>query len=93
MVWGLRVGEATAAMPLMFNAWHRGNPIGPKTVIQLQPGDVYVLSNVAVGKDWHFSSRVTWRHAAGAPSCSYSKDPKPKAVKDSARRAIAKGKK
>jgi len=93
VVWGLRVGDATAAMPLMFNAWHRGDRLGPKTVINLAPGDVYVMSNVAVGKDWHFSSRVTWRHAAGAPTCSYSKDPKPKADKPSKTIAKARSKK
>tara|TARA_B110000902_G_scaffold233107_1_gene276658 strand:+ start:134 stop:1069 length:936 start_codon:yes stop_codon:yes gene_type:complete len=81
VVWGLRVGEATRAMPLMFQAYTRSEPIGPKTTIHLAPGDVYVMSNVAVGKDWHFSSRLTWRHAAGAPSCSYSKDPTPKVAK------------
>lgn len=87
VVWGLRVGKATAAMPLMFNAWHRNEPIGPKTVIKLQPGDVYVMSNVAVGKDWHCSSRVTWRHAAGARSCKYSADPHEAAAKKAAKRA------
>lgn len=97
VVWGLRVGKATAEMPLMFNAWHRHDPIGPKTVIHLQPGDVYVMSNVAVGKDWHCSSLVTWRHAAGAPTCKYSAPPKPKPTKEEKaaklQKAIAKGKK
>jgi hypothetical protein len=81
IVWGVRIGDATQSMPLMFQAYHRNAPIGPKTIIRLAPGDVYVMSNIAVGKDWHFSSRITWRHAAGAPSCSCSKDPKLKRTK------------
>ena len=81
VVWGLRLGKATEAMPLMFNAWHRCTPIGAKTVLYLQPGDVYVMSQVAVGTDWKFNSRVTWRHAAGSATCKYSKDPKPKLLK------------
>ena len=99
VVWGLRVGEAAKRIPLMFRAWHRGSPVGPKTTIWLQPGDVYVMSSVAVGTDWKCSSRVTWRHAAGAASCKYSKDPAPRketpAEKEAARldKAIAKGKK
>ena len=81
VVWGLRVGEATRAMPLMFQAYTRCSTVGPKTTVHLAPGDVYVMSHVAVGKDWRSSSLLTWRHAAGAPSCSYSKDPTPKVAK------------
>lgn len=78
LVWGVRVGDATSNMPLMFQAFHRHEQVGPKTTIQLNPGDVYVMSEVAVGRDWKSSSLVTWRHAAGSLTCPYSKDKKRK---------------
>lgn len=73
IVWGLRVGKATREMPLMFNAWYQKKSIGHKTVIHFESGDVYVMSQHAVGKDWMSRSRVTWRHAAGSLTCKYSK--------------------
>ena len=87
LVWGLRVGEATRAMPLMFQAYAHHEPIGPKTTIFLAPGDVYVMSHVAIGKDWKCSSRLTWRHAAGAEACKYSVDPHVTAEKNARKRA------
>lgn len=78
VVWGLRVGKATVKMPLLFNAWHWHEAIGPMTTICLNPGDVYVMSHAAVGKKWKTPSLVTWRHAAGSASCKYSRMKKPK---------------
>jgi hypothetical protein len=82
-------------MPLMLSAWHRGEAIGPKTEIKLNPGDVYVMSHNAIGKDWMSSSRVTWRHAAGSETCKYSqmkpkKAKKPKKPKNQLASAIHK---
>ena len=74
IVAGVRLGEATKHMPLFYQAYHQGAPVGKLTTISLQHGDVYVMSHVAVGTDWKRRKVVTWRHAAGNPdTCSYVK--------------------
>jgi len=55
-----------ATMPLHFQAFQYGRPIGPHTVIQLRHGDVYMMSEEAVGTEWKSSSKVVFRHAAGS---------------------------
>jgi hypothetical protein len=56
-----------ATMPLHFQAFQYGRPVGPHTVIQLRHGDVYMMSEEAVGTEWKSSSKVVFRHAAGSP--------------------------
>ena len=56
-----------ATMPLHFQAFQYGRPVGPHTVIQLGHGDVYMMSEEAVGTEWKSSSKVVFRHAAGSP--------------------------
>tara|TARA_B110001450_G_scaffold101649_1_gene96249 strand:- start:1402 stop:2379 length:978 start_codon:yes stop_codon:yes gene_type:complete len=74
VVCGYRAGEATKEMPIMFQAYHRSSPVGPRTDIELQRGDVYILTSKAVGTDWKQTSKLTWRHAAGNPeTCGYVK--------------------
>ena len=81
---------------MMFQAFHRRAPVGPRTSITLKRGDVYIMTSKAVGTDWLHSSKVTWRHAAGNPvTCSYVK---PKVEVEKSRSgtlqgAIKKGKK
>jgi hypothetical protein len=58
-----RVG---ASMNLMWRWFHRGKPIQEPIVIELNHGDMYVMSEKAVGTDWYSSSIPTLRHAAGA---------------------------
>jgi hypothetical protein len=55
-----------ATMPLHFQAFQYGRPVGPHTVIQLGHGDVYMMSEEAVGTEWKSSSKVVFRHAAGS---------------------------
>jgi hypothetical protein len=55
-----------ATMPLHFQAFQYGRPVGPHTVIQLRHGDVYMMSEEAVGTEWKSSSKVVFRHAAGS---------------------------
>ena len=62
----------------MFNNWRRGNypmcwqwfndamPVGNNINIRLNDGDVYIMSEKAVGADWKLRSKYTIRHAAGA---------------------------
>lgn len=60
---GVRLGES--GFPLVFR-WHKGGGrIGEATRLDLAPGDVYAMSDVAVGWDWRRSTVPTLRHAAG----------------------------
>jgi alkylated DNA repair dioxygenase AlkB len=52
-------------IPLVFGWWHRTKPVGEKIVVDLQHGDMYVMSEKATGFDWKRSSIRTLRHAAG----------------------------
>ena len=54
-----------AAMPLVFQWYHRHAKVGPRIDIPLEDGDIYVMSEKAVGCDWKSSSKYTLRHAAG----------------------------
>lgn len=54
-------------VPMEFQWFTRNKPIGARC--QLPPiyhGDIYVMSEKAVGYDWKKSSQITLRHAAGA---------------------------
>lgn len=59
----LRLG---ATMSLYYQWYHHGQPIGPRIQIQLHDGDMYVMSEKAVGTDWKKKTVCTLRHAAGA---------------------------
>ena len=65
IVIALRLG---APIPLHYQWFHRGAPVGARIEIALQPGDMYAMSEKAVGTDWRRSSVLTLRHAAGAPA-------------------------
>ena len=43
-----------------------GMPVGKPIGIHLNSGDVYIMSEKAVGADWKLKSKYTLRHAAGA---------------------------
>tara|TARA_Y100000389_G_C17396448_1_gene482808 strand:- start:365 stop:1228 length:864 start_codon:yes stop_codon:yes gene_type:complete len=61
-VLGVRLGET---LPLVY-LWHiRNRPIGRQINIKLNHGDIYIMSEKAVGTDWKSSSKLTLRHAAG----------------------------
>ena len=63
IVYAARLG---ASMPLHFQWFHRCEPVGERIVVPLAGGDVYVMSEKAVGADWRCSSKVTLRHATGS---------------------------
>ena len=63
IVVGLRLGQA---MPLQFQWYERHKPVGERAHLVLDHGDVYMMSEKAVGSDWKCSSFLTLRHAAGA---------------------------
>ena len=59
---GVRLG---ASMPLEFQ-WYCGfKRVGKRRKFVLNHGDVYIMSQKAVGTDWKRSSVSTLRHAAG----------------------------
>ena len=46
--------------------YHKNQQIGIECPIELNDGDMYIMSEKAVGTDWKKSSKYTLRHAAGS---------------------------
>lgn len=59
---GLRLG---ASLPLYYQWYKSGSPVGKKIKINLNGGDLYVMSEKAVGTDWKKKNIYTLRHATG----------------------------
>jgi hypothetical protein len=67
---GIRTGEdEESGFPLHYQWFQNRNPIGERVQIDLKNGDIYVMSEKAVGRDWKRSKDglLTLRHAAGGP--------------------------
>lgn len=61
---GMRLGSS---MDICYQ-WYKDNqPVGDKIIIPLNGGDIYIMSEKAVGTDWKKRSILTLRHAAGSP--------------------------
>jgi hypothetical protein len=58
-----RFGEQ---MSMNFNWFHRHKPIGIPLQLDLDDGDMYIMSEYAVGTNWRQSSKYTIRHSAGS---------------------------
>eukprot|EP00045_Choanoeca_perplexa_P004323 m.37492 g.37492 ORF g.37492 m.37492 type:complete len:191 (-) comp12511_c0_seq1:54-626(-) len=56
----------TTCQPLVYQWYYRNAAVGSRIVIDLNPGDVYIMSSKAVGTDWKSSSKYTLRHATGS---------------------------
>ena len=52
--------------PLRWQWFKNGMPVGKPIDVYLNSGDVYIMSEKAVGADWKLRSRYTIRHSAGA---------------------------
>lgn len=63
IVVGLRLGEP---IPLHYQWFYRGGPVGKRVELSFNHGDLYAMSEKAVGFDWKRSTVPTLRHAAGA---------------------------
>lgn len=63
IVIALRLG---LPMSLHYQWYHRFKPIGSRCDLMLNHGDIYYMSEKAVGSDWKRPSQYTLRHAAGA---------------------------
>ena len=76
VVVGVRLG-ASAAMPLKFQWFQQSSPLGDVLSLDLQHGDMYVMSDKAVGHDWMKDRKgLTLRHAAGAEKYAGNKRPR-----------------
>jgi hypothetical protein len=62
MVVALRLGEA---IPLHYHWFDNGKPVGERVILTIGSGDLYIMSEKAVGTDWK-KGGLTLRHAAGA---------------------------
>ena len=59
---GCRIGEE---MKLCYNWFLKSQPVGGRFDLTLQDGDIYFMSEKAVGTDWMKKSIYTLRHSAG----------------------------
>lgn len=69
IVVALRLHSAAAVQrdfALYYQWYWRGEPQGPKIAIPLTGGELYVMSEKAVGTDWRRTTVPTLRHATGA---------------------------
>lgn len=62
-VCGVRLG---ASMPIYFRWYHKFEPVSSIGEYMLNSGDIYFMSEKAVGTDWKSSSKYTLRHAASS---------------------------
>jgi hypothetical protein len=53
------------SIPLVYNWFHNSQAIGQRVELVLNHGDMYVMSEKAVGTDWKRKNIYTLRHAAG----------------------------
>jgi hypothetical protein len=63
LVIALRLGDS---IPLHFQWFHHWRAEGVRVELELNQGDLYAMSEKAVGADWKSPSIPTIRHAAGA---------------------------
>jgi hypothetical protein len=58
----IRLGES---MPLHYQWFQNSKPVGQRIELQINNGDLYIMSDKAVGFDWLKKKQLTLRHAAG----------------------------
>ena len=71
IVVGARFGERSRDMPLRFVAFDNRMPIGSEVSIPLLDGDVYIMSEKAVGTDW-MRAGIHFRHGTGSTKYAFS---------------------
>lgn len=72
IVIALRLG---LAMSMQYQWYKNSLPVGERCKLVLEHGDIYYMSEKAVGTDWKSRSKYTLRHAAGSKKFT---DPPPK---------------
>ncbi len=58
-----RIGQT---LPLHYQWFHRSRPVGQRIKLLINHGDIYIMSEKAVGFDWKKRKIYTLRHAAGS---------------------------
>lgn len=66
----LGLGEST---PLHFQWFRQSEPVGERIVLNLNGGDMYIMSEKAVGQDWKKKKIYTLRHATGCKKYTTTK--------------------
>ena len=61
----LTIGGGIKGFPMRWNWFHQGYPIGNPIDLTIFDGDVYIMSEKALGVDWEKKTFPTVRHAAG----------------------------
>ena len=67
-VFAVRLGST---IPICFQWFQRGEPIGKRMRFDLEDGDIYIMSEKTVGTDWKSRVVPTLRHAAGAAAYTH----------------------
>ena len=86
IVVGVRSGPGADGFPLKFQWYRNHKPVGDTGYLTLNRGDIYLMSEKAVGTDWHETKDglLTLRHAAGKKSVLKKRkrdDKNPKSVR------------
>ena len=63
LVIAVRLGDSS--LPIHYQWFQQSKPIGDRIIINLNPGDVYAMSEIAVGTNWKKKIIPTLRHATG----------------------------
>lgn len=66
------------SIPLHYQWFHKSEPIGNRCILKLNHGDMYIMSEKAVGYDWKRKVIPTLRHAAGCEEYTKIKPKKSK---------------
>jgi hypothetical protein len=64
IVVAVRLGDSS--LPIHYQWFQNSKPIGKRIIINLEPGDVYAMSEIAVGTNWKKKLIPTLRHATGS---------------------------
>jgi hypothetical protein len=70
------VAARMGAMPIYYQWFYKSEPISERIEIDLEDGDLYFMSEKAVGFDWKHPSWYTLRHSAGCPKFTVYKKTK-----------------
>jgi hypothetical protein len=62
---GIRLGNTS--LPVHYQWFYQNNYIGDRIILDLHPGDIYVMCQKTTGNDWKKKNIYTLRHATGAP--------------------------
>lgn len=59
----VKLGEI---IPLEYQWYYKGNPVGDRIHMELGDGDIYVMNDIATGYNWKRKNIYTLRHGAGS---------------------------